>query len=96
MTTRDPDDPRGLIRDAYAIDGIRIEECRSIFLDWAMGHPGDARAAIPRMIEAHGTEGHPMTEVLRAGLAVRDAASKRRGGRRGRMEAAIPPDSTVS
>ena len=29
-------DPKALIRESYAIDGITIEECRSIFLDWAL------------------------------------------------------------
>jgi len=29
-------DPRGLIFESYRIDGITIEECRMIFLDWAL------------------------------------------------------------
>ena len=44
-------DPRGLIYESYRIEGIRIEECRSIFLDWAMGLPpgADMRAALAGM-----------------------------------------------
>ncbi|MEM1316424.1 MAG: hypothetical protein AAGI51_17840, partial [Pseudomonadota bacterium] len=30
-------DPRGLIGDAYAMEGVGPEACRSIFLDWALG-----------------------------------------------------------
>jgi len=33
----DARDPRGLIREAYKIDGITASQCRSIFLDWALG-----------------------------------------------------------
>ena len=33
------DDPKGLIREAYSIDGITKAECRSIFLDWALSLP---------------------------------------------------------
>jgi hypothetical protein len=35
----DARDPRALIREAFRIDGIVIEECRGIFLDWALGVP---------------------------------------------------------
>ncbi len=76
------DDPRGLIDDAYAIEGIGPSECRSIFLDWALGHPGDPCAAIGRLLD--GRPDHPMTDVLRAGLADTPAAG-RRGGRASRV-----------
>ncbi|KIT17796.1 hypothetical protein [Jannaschia aquimarina] len=79
----DPTDPKGLIREAYSIDGITPGECRSIFLDWALGVE-DPTGAIPRLLERHGAEGHPMTEVLRAGLAS-PTARGRRGGRAGRL-----------
>ena len=29
-------DPRGLIFESYRIENITIEECRMIFLDWAL------------------------------------------------------------
>jgi hypothetical protein len=32
----DPLDPKGLIREAFRIDGITDAECRSIFVDWAL------------------------------------------------------------
>ena len=32
-------DPKGLIREAYRIEGITLGECRSIFLDWALSLP---------------------------------------------------------
>ena len=35
----DPADPRGLIYESYRIEGIGKSECRSIFLDWAIGVP---------------------------------------------------------
>lgn len=81
-------DPRGLIRDSYLIDGIRIEECRSIFLDWALfdDHPmaqPDRIAALAAHYTAQ-TPDHPMTEVLNAALEGK-AQPKRRGGRDGRM-----------
>ena len=81
-----PDDPKGLIREAYRIEGIGPEECRSIFVDWALSLDGDLRAAIARLLAAHGAEGHPMTAVLREGLA-EPPARRRRGGRAGRLGA---------
>ena len=29
-------DPRGMIYESYRIEAVSIEECRMIFLDWAM------------------------------------------------------------
>ena len=79
-------DPRGLIADAYAIEGISEPECRSVFLDWAIGVPTgcDAAALIPALIAHHAADpDHPMSKVLEEGLG-RSAAPVRRGGRRGR------------
>jgi hypothetical protein len=79
-------DPKGLIRESYRIDGIGLAECRSIFVDWAISLPAgvEARAAIPLLLELHGdAPDHPMTQVLREGLAD-PAPTSRRGGRRGR------------
>ena len=81
-------DPRGLIREAFSIEGISEPECRSIFLDWAIGFPAadDAQAAIRHLLATYtdGNHGHPMIAVLSEGLG--DAPSaQRRGGRRGRQ-----------
>ncbi|MGG7644553.1 hypothetical protein ACQ5SP_07040 [Rhodovulum sp. YNF3179] len=80
-------DPRGLIHEAYRIEGITEADCRSIFLDWALGLSGEAdtRAHIAALLERHGAAApdHPMTQVLRAGLD-RAVHSGRRGGRAGR------------
>ncbi|MEM8851328.1 MAG: hypothetical protein AAGE03_15015 [Pseudomonadota bacterium] len=83
-STRDPDDPKGLIRDAYRIEGISAPECRSIFLDWVLGIDDAPDAAIIRLLAAHGVEGHPMTAVLQAGLG-QAPAPQRRGGRAARV-----------
>ncbi len=84
----DVHDPRGLIADAYAIEGITIGECRTIFLDWALGMPVDAdskaqvKALLVRFAEQPAD--HPMTQTLLA--ALKDAApAKRRGGRAARL-----------
>ena len=76
-----PDYPKGLIHEAYRIDGIAASECRSIFLDWALSLEGDLRGAIERLLPDR--PDHPMTDVLREGLA--DVArTGRRGGRAAR------------
>jgi hypothetical protein len=79
-------DPKGLIRESYAIDGITLGECRSIFVDWALSLPAgaDMPAAMTFLLSHYNAPGHPMTETLRAGLAPTDAP-KRRGGRAGRV-----------
>lgn len=84
---KDPLDPKGLIREAYAIDGITGGECRSIFLDWALSVPPDADHAtlIGGLLGRYGQAGHPMTETLTAGLQ-QTAAPQRRGGRAGRVK----------
>ncbi len=81
-------DPRGLIYEAYRIDGIGIAECRTIFLDWAIGVPTDRdiSEALLALLNAYGDENpaHPMTEVIREGLL--DASPpRRRGGRKRRL-----------
>jgi len=85
-----PDDPKGLIREAYRIEGITAPECRSIFLDWALSVPSDLdqQDLIKRVLARHvsdDTEDHPMTAVLREGLAAAPARG-RRGGRAARMK----------
>lgn len=76
-----PDDPKGLIAEAYRMDGISIGECRSIFLDWALSVP-EPGPAIERLLV--GRPGHPMTEVLREGQAA-PVRTGRRGGRAARV-----------
>ncbi|WP_170370629.1 hypothetical protein [Ruegeria arenilitoris] len=84
----DPNDPKGLIREAYRIDGITLPECRSIFLDWALSLP-DGRDQKQTLTELHAVytaqdADHPMTQVLREGLDTAQAP-RRRGGWRARQ-----------
>ena len=83
-------DPKGLVRESYRIDGITLEECRSIFIDWALSVPvGVDTAEALRSVLAHympGHENHPMTSVLTEAL-VAPAAPRRKGGRMGRVGA---------
>ena len=84
---RSANDPKGLIREAYRIEGITAPECRSIFLDWALSLPAgtDTAAALRGLLERHGGAAeHPMTGVLRAGLDSA-GAPRRRGGRSARL-----------
>lgn len=80
-------DPRGLIREAYAIEGIEAGECRSIFLDWALfdvapeAQSAALAALLARFEPPH--PAHPMTAILRDALEG-EATPRRRGGRRGR------------
>lgn len=85
--TCDEADPKGLIHEAYRIEGITEADCRTIFLDWALGVPSEADMSMQlrRLLECHGEAApdHPMTAVLRAGLE-RGQKPRRRGGWRGR------------
>ena len=85
-------DPKGLVREAYAIEGIGTAECRSIFLDWALSLAAgtDPREAM-RVLIAHylpGREDHPMTVTLVAGLGSAPEP-KRRGGRAARLAGGV-------
>ncbi len=81
-------DPKGLVRESYAIEGITHWECRSIFVDWALSLPvgADTSAAINVLLEQYAKDApdHPMSVVLTEGLGSADAP-KRRGGRLGRQ-----------
>lgn len=81
-------DPKGLIRESYAIEGITAAECRSIFLDWALSLPvaADIPMAAAALIAhyAQGAPEHPMSGVLQEGLRA-PAVAQRRGGRAGRV-----------
>lgn len=80
-------DPKGLIGEAYRIEGITKAECRSIFLDWALSLPGDGdrRTELEALLARHGPDHpeHPMTAVMTEGLARADKP-RRRGGWRAR------------
>jgi len=79
-------DPRGLIFEAYTM-AIGPAECRSIFLDWALGQPeGAGRSEIRALLNRYGAvqPDHPMTAVLREGLEEAETVPRRRGGRSGR------------
>ncbi|MEL7026204.1 MAG: hypothetical protein AAGO57_03100 [Pseudomonadota bacterium] len=81
-------DPKGLIADAFAIEGIGPSECRTIFLDWAISVPPDQGSdeMLP-LLAAHYADkdpDHPMSKVLAEGLSRRSDPPGRRGGARGR------------
>ncbi len=81
-------DPKGLIRESYAIIGISDAECRSILIDWALSLPvgGQTEAAIDILLAryAQGRDDHPMTVLLHKARSA-PAAPMRRGGRAGRI-----------
>jgi len=87
MAKGDDLDPKGLIKEAYKIDGIHVSECRSIFLDWALSYQGAPAVGIAALLDRHADEpaDHPMTSTLREGLEA-PSAPKRRGGRAARVQ----------
>jgi hypothetical protein len=75
-------DPKGLIRESYRIDGITDAECRSILIDWALSlrddeDPGTALSEQFALYESAAPD-HPMTALLREGLAPPKAGRSRR------------------
>lgn len=81
-------DPRGLIFEAYRMPELTGPDCRTIFLDWALGAEAsaDIRKSIETLLETYAAAqpDHPMTAVLKEGLA-HARAPKRRGGRAARL-----------
>jgi hypothetical protein len=81
-------DPKGLVRESYAIEEITAPECRSIFLDWALSLKAgiETHPAIRALLEHYGPgrEDHPMTGVMQAALAAPETP-RRRGGRAARV-----------
>jgi hypothetical protein len=81
-------DPKGLVRESYAIEGITAGECRSIFMDWALSLPvgspvpDAARTLLAEYADRH--PDHPMSTVLTDGLTVPEHP-RRRGGRAARV-----------
>ncbi len=88
MGETDPADPKGLIREAFRIDGITLAECRSIFVDWALSLPPGMtpEAALRRLVARHkdAPSEHPMLAVMREGFEI-PVRTGRRGGRAGRL-----------
>lgn len=80
-------DARNLIADAYRIEGITGEDCRSVFLDWTLGLPaGSAPDAAAAALLAHyrPPPGHPMTALLQEAASAPPGDARRRGGAEGR------------
>ncbi|AHM05012.1 hypothetical protein roselon_02713 [Roseibacterium elongatum DSM 19469] len=89
MPTRpiDPYDPKGLVFEAFRIEGITDDECRSILVDWALSvTAADMRDPIAALIARHAEApaDHPMHKVLAEGLE-HPPMPRRRGGRRARL-----------
>ena len=81
-------DPRGLIRESFRMPGIGVEDCRSIFLDWALGLGAEqdmAGAATALLAHYRPDPAHPMSVLLaEAGTAAPKPA--RSGGARARRQ----------
>lgn len=78
-----PDDPRGLIHEAFNIEGVPAPECRSIFLDWALEPREEMAAAAARLLALYEPthSNHPMTAILQDAAIKTTPMPKRRGGR---------------
>lgn len=81
-------DPKGLVRESYAIEGITPGECRSIFMDWALSLPvGLSTPDALRALIVHyalDLPAHPMSQVLSDALTAPEQP-RRRGGRAARV-----------
>lgn len=86
--TLDEIDWKGLIRDSYDIEGLGPEDARAIFFDWALSvkEIGEEKSQIQMLLGHYESQfpDHPMTEVLREGLA-QPVRTGRRGGRKARL-----------
>ena len=87
MAEKDPNDPAGLIREAFRIEGIGYQDCRTIFLDWVIGQREqfDMTEAVQAMLVRYAGEpgDHPMMLVLREAVEQAPTA-RRRGGAQAR------------
>ena len=75
-------DPRGLIFESYNMVQVSEAECRSIFLDWALGldskyNPIKEIRAYLKYYENLYSD-HPMNKVLQEGLNVKPRRGRRR------------------
>ena len=86
-TAADIWDPRNLVREAYRIEGITLADCRSIFLDWALGLAAgqEGQVGAAALLDHYDDQpvDHPMSVVLREAVEGQ-ATARRRGGARGR------------
>ena len=77
-------DPKGLIYEAYRINGITEAECRTIFLDWALNVPPgrDLSECAKELYQEYGIRNarHPMTRIISDGTK-EARPPRRRGGR---------------
>ena len=88
MSDVEAHDPRNLIGEAYRIEGIGAADCRSIFLDWALGLPAGvapAEAAAALLAQHAPPADHPMTALLAEAAAGERHQGRRRGGAKGRQ-----------
>ena len=82
-------DPKGLIFEAYRMDGISSEDCRSIFFDWVLGLKPELNA-IDELTTLYNlyvknNPSHPMSQVIEEGLSNFNRKRIRRGGRQNRV-----------
>lgn len=87
MGREDALDSRGLIAEAFRIEGVSEPDCRSIFFDWALGMSSetDLTDAIAALLARHADApaDHPMRQVLLEGLNQRaDGPGRTRPRRR--------------
>lgn len=79
-------DTRGLIYESYRIEGITIEECRTIFLDWAMmsAPDGDVQEHLVILLNEYSKKhpSHPMTEIIIEGIENSSRKGPRKRGSR--------------
>ncbi len=85
-----PHDPRNLIGDALIMEGLTVEENRSIFFDWAFGlkEPEAAPASALALLEIYRTTetaDHPMIKLLEQAAS---GPARKRGRTNRRREAA--------
>ena len=85
-----PADPRGLILEAYNIEDLSEKDCRTIFLDWALGVPAESdMARLMSELAGHYVDlnpEHPMSMLLNENTgstknvrSLRGRFSKRKG-----------------
>ena len=78
----DPNDPKGLIYEAYQIPNITEKDCRTIFFDWALSIESgkDPVEEIRNLYEKYVAldKTHPMTLIFEEGFKVLGRRPKRR------------------
>ena len=64
-------DPKGLIQEAYNIEGISEQDCRSIFFEWTFGTDvGNELSDLVNSLHQYYMDkypSHPMTKILAEG-----------------------------